>query len=344
VIEHVQLRIREVIQETSDSKTFIFENKDLNYQAGQFLTFLIPSGISTIRRAYSFCTAPQVDEYPAVTVKRVDNGAGSRYILDNWKTGDLVECIKAAGKFILSKEDASEIVLFAAGSGIVPLLSIMKQALHDQSIKKIHLFYSNRSANSTIFRKEILNLEAQYPEKLRVTWFFSDAFNIREGRINADFVDSYFTNKIKSQKDKVHVFACGPESFMYLAEVRTLYAGVPLENYHQEVFFREENPNHKPHAFKEGNFDVTIQKDGKTYSFQVPGDRTILSQAIKNNVPIPWSCSSGRCSTCMLKLLEGKVYLSRNETLTDKDLSKGFVLTCTAYPEEGPIILKSDLF
>lgn len=341
MIEHLQLRIREVIQETSDSKTFIFENKDLNYQAGQFLTFLIPSGISTIRRAYSFCTAPQVDEFPAVTVKRVANGAGSRYILDNWKTGDLVECIKAAGKFTLSKEDVNELVLFAAGSGIVPILAIIKQALHDHNIKKIHLFYSNRSENATIFKDEITKLEANHKEKLIVTWFFSNSFNISKARINAEFVDSYFKNQVKSNITHVHVFACGPESYMYLAEVRCLFAGIPKDNYHQEVFFREESSSLKPHSYKKGDFDILIEREGKSYSFQVPGNRTILSQAIKNNIPIPWSCSSGRCSACMVKLKQGDIYMSRNEVLTESDLQKGYILTCTGYPVSGPLILQS---
>ena len=341
MIEHIQLRIKEVIQETTDSKTFIFENKDLSYKAGQFLTFIIPSDIKTIRRAYSLCTAPQVDEYPAATVKRVANGAGSRYILDNWKAGDWVECIQPSGKFTLPTKDVSEVVLFAAGSGIVPIFAIIKQALHDQNIEKIHLFYSNRSESSTIFRDEIAKLEANHEKKLHVTWFFSNVFNIGKARINAEFVDLYFTNNVNHNRAKVHVFACGPESFMYLAEVRCLFAGIPKDNYHQEVFYREDSTSHKPHSFKEGDFDIIFEREGITYSFQVPGNRTILSQAIKNNVPLPWSCSSGRCSTCMVKLKQGEVYMSRNEVLTERDLQKGYILTCTGYPTEGPIKLES---
>ncbi|MEX1189531.1 MAG: ferredoxin--NADP reductase [Bacteroidia bacterium] len=337
MIVHLQLRIREIIQETPDCKTFIFENSDLLYKAGQFLTFIIPSGTSKIRRAYSFCTETQTDKFPGVTVKRVANGAASRYMLDVWQIGDTVECIQPAGKFTLDENAVGELILFAAGSGIVPLFSILKQALHSSKIEKIHLFYSNRSKESTIFYQQLIQLETQFPQKLTIKWFFSNSFQILEARINSDYIDDYFNTLKNRNKEQVHVFACGPESFMYLAEVRTLFSGIPKENYHQEVFYREESENHNPHEFKKGNFEVSIHKDGKNYSMLVPGNQTILSQAIKNNIPLPWSCAGGRCSTCMCNLESGKVYTSRNEVLTDRDLSKGYILTCTSYPEEGPI-------
>lgn len=339
MIEHFHLRIREIIQETSDCKTFIFENSDLRYKAGQFLTFIIPSGITRIRRAYSFCTELRTDNFPGVTVKLVENGAASRYMLNSWQVGDEVECIQPAGKFIFDENAEGELILFAAGIGIVPIYSILKQALHSSKIQRIHLFYSNRSKESTIFLQQLSQLEHQFPNKLLIKWFFSDSFRILDARINSDLIDTFFKKQTLTNKEQVHVFACGPESFMYLVEVRSLSSGIPKQNYHQEVFYREDSESHTPHKFKDGNFEVIVHKDGKTYTMLVAGNQTILSQAIKNEIPLTWSCASGRCSTCMCKLHSGKVYMSRNEVLTDRDLLKGSILTCTSYPQEGPISL-----
>jgi len=339
VIEHLQLRIREIIQETTTCKTFIFENSNLAYNAGQFLTFIIPSGTSTIRRAYSFCTEPKTDPYPGITVKLIENGAASRYMLQHWQVGDFVECIQPAGRFCLNENSEGDLILFAAGSGIVPIFSLLKQALHSDRIQTIHLFYSNRSKESTIFQDQLSKLEHLFSTKLRINWFFSDSFRILDARINSEVIDTFFKKQTSTNKAQVHVFACGPESFMYLVEVRSLYAGVPKENYHQEVFYREDSESEQPHKFATGNFEVNVQKDGKSYSMQVAGNQTILSQAIKNKIPLSWSCASGRCSTCMCTLESGKVYMSRNEVLTDRDLSQGAVLTCTSYPQEGPITI-----
>jgi ring-1,2-phenylacetyl-CoA epoxidase subunit PaaE len=336
---HIFLNILDIIEETEDCKTFVFDAPDLVYTSGQFLTFILTVGQHTIRRAYSFSSSFGVDSYPSVTVKRIENGEGSRYILNTWKKGDTVEAIHPVGKFILPDSIPSEIVLFAAGSGIVPIFSILKSALRHNHIEKIHLFYSNKSTNTTIFLMQLTALEKQHPSKLSISWFFSNNVSILKARVNAEFIENYFSGKLKSPVKNIHVYTCGPENFMYLTEVTCKYLGIQHPNFHQELFYRAESESQPSHAFKEETFDVHFNLASGNYKIKVNGNQSILSQAIKQDVPVLWSCAAGTCSTCSMKLSSGEVYLSRNEVLTDQEINRGITLTCTAYPEKGPIVL-----
>lgn len=338
-MQHLHLRIIKVVQETPDSRTYFFDAPGLNYIAGQFLTVVIQQSGKGVRRAYSFCTSPAADEYPGITVKKIQNGLVSRYIHNNWKEGDLVECLPPAGKFIMPADSKKTPVFIAAGSGIVPVVSMIKQALAKGHIKPIYLIFSNRSKESTIFFNFLNELSQNHPQ-LQISWFFSDAFFVNKARLNGEFLDKYF-QKIKNENEAgLEVFTCGPESFMYLTEVHSRLNGVEHENFHREVFWKEEVSNFQPHEFAEGTFDVEIAFPNGRKKFLVPGNRTILSIALENNINLPWSCSAGRCSTCQMFLKTGRVYMSRNEVLTEKDINKGLILTCTAYPVEGPLSLE----
>jgi ring-1,2-phenylacetyl-CoA epoxidase subunit PaaE len=339
VKDHIFLRIIAVVKETEDCKTFVFDAPDLTYISGQFLTFILSVGQHTIRRAYSFSSSLGIDKNPSVTVKRIENGEGSRHILNFWKVGDIVEAIQPVGKFILPESLPKEIILFAAGSGIVPIYSILKSALSAIEIETIHLFYSNKSSDKTIFLAGLVELEKTYSNKLKITWFFSNHINILKARVNADYIENYFLKQIKSPIENIHAYTCGPENFMYLTEVTCKYIGIRKMNFHHEVFYREDPDSHQEHTFAQGDFEVNFNLKTGNYKILVAGNQTILSQAIKNKIPVMWSCSAGRCSTCTLKLKSGKVYLSRNEVLTENELKSGYTLTCTAYPISGPIVL-----
>ena len=337
--EIIHLKIRQRIQESPDSVTFVFDASDLIYKPGQFLTFILGSRKAQVRRAYSLSTAPVVDQYPAITVKRVENGVGSRTIIDQWQVGQTVDCLSPAGKFVLPEENVEEFVFVAAGSGIVPLLSLIKHELYVSNTSRIHLIYSNRTKKSTIAFDALKTLENSFAERFKITWFFSDSFDILKARIRPEWIEWYLKTQVQHKLQDIHLYCCGPEHYMYLVEVASFTSGLPKANFHVEIFFRESSSNSVDHMFKEGAFDVHILAKHQSYSFKVSGRQTILQRAIELSIPLPWSCAGGRCSTCMCRLTHGEVYMSRNEVLTDKELKQGYILTCTSFPNSGPLTL-----
>jgi ring-1,2-phenylacetyl-CoA epoxidase subunit PaaE len=337
----LHLRIREIVEETSDSKSYYFDNQELVYKAGQFLSFILPGSAEKIRRAYSFCTSPSADKFPGITVKRVANGIGSRYILDNWQVGDVVECLPPAGKFCLNDDLEICPLLFAAGSGIVPIFSILKEFLFHRPDAKIFLNYSNQSPESTIFLDKLRNLQETYPG-LNARFFFSNAFNIIDARMNGDYLDRFFKTGVPSESQPLHVFVCGPETYMYLCEVKAKFHGILKERFHSELYWRELSSQNPSHKFADGLFEVYLTQNNYSGVFQAPGNKTILRAAREAGIEMPWSCEGGRCSTCQIYLTAGEVYMSRNEVLTENELKKGLILTCTAYPTKGPISLRQN--
>ncbi len=176
---YITLRITQIIRETPDTYTYRFESADgksVPYRAGQFLTFLIDLHGTEYRRSYSLSTTPGIDEYLAITVKRVTNGAISRHIIRHWQVGDTVTSLLPSGRFVLDSEPdaARDIIMLGAGSGITPLFSLLQQALHEEKASHVTLIYSNRNEENTIFRSRIQALEALFHDRLTVVWIFSD--------------------------------------------------------------------------------------------------------------------------------------------------------------------------
>jgi ring-1,2-phenylacetyl-CoA epoxidase subunit PaaE len=346
--ELLQLRIREIIPETSDAATFVLESLDghpLHYKAGQFLTLLIPVDGRGLRRSYSLSSAPEADPFPAITVKRVVNGEASRFILTHWRAGDVVKALPPSGRFILPphEELPRDVFLIGAGSGLTPLFALVKSLLVREPMTRVTLISSDRNESSALFRDQLIRLADTHPQ-LKFIPFYSDpspANRHLSGRLNLGLVEKLVTDNLHYDRQHAEVYLCGPFAFMRMVRMALIFMQFREEQIHREVF--------DPHVLSvpatpvpedASSKNVTIHFRGTTYNFPVPGNQTILKAARQRGIPLPYSCLGGVCSTCSAVCTEGKVRMTINEVLTAKDLAAGWVLTCTGYPVSGQVTLR----
>ncbi|WP_207532545.1 iron-sulfur cluster-binding domain-containing protein [Desertivirga arenae] len=331
-----------VIEENHLAKTYQLElrNADqLSFKPGQFLTFLIETEKHEIRRSYSILSLPT--EPLKITVKKVENGAISRFILQNWKVGELVYSLPPFGRFYVEPQSGKprDIFCFAAGSGIVPILPQIRKLLEDEPQSRIHLIYSNRNEKETLFLREIETL-AQNFDQLHLIKQFSEPEEQLEHRGRL----SNISTEILIQKSLVHnrtdaVFLlCGPFAYM-----RMLLFTIGLMGFRKDHIKKESyipsimNPvTATSKTFSERT--VTIILDSTSTVIKVAPGNSILDAAIKAGIHLPYSCRGGVCGSCAAKCKSGSIYMSINEVLTDNDLKQDWVLTCTGFPEEDSVL------
>ncbi len=337
----ISLRVRQIIIERYDVKSFVFERidgRELAYRAGQFLTFLIPMHGHEVRRSYSMSSAPAVDLFPAITVKRVPNGEVSRFWIDTVREGDVLQVLEPSGRFTLDQENVSrDIVMIGGGSGITPLFSLLKQALATEERSFITLFYANRNERSTLFSDQIRQLEQRHPDRFKVIHLHSqpddDWIGIR-GRINNARLEQMLSSTLHYDKGDARFFICGPPELMRTVDITLHYLGFGKEQIRKENFVIEKMPPPPPVSFPH---TVEIAFRGNTYKITVPAHTAILDAALSNGINLPYSCKGGRCSTCGAICKSGKIHMSVNEVLTDQDLAEGWILTCSAYPDSDDV-------
>ena len=331
------LSIKTIIQETSDTKSFLLTEvgEKITYQPGQFLTLIHPRS-ADIRRSYSLCSHPRLDKSLKITVKRIANGEYSRWFFDVAKAGDQIQTIGASGFFTLPDDLSGETTLFflAAGSGITPVLSLLREVLFFRK-NRVVLIYSNRSKEDAIQYKELLVLEVQFPNRLKIEFLFSNNQNLLRARLNkallAQFVQIHLTDKLKSL-----FYLCGPNDYMQMAMITLITEGIVAENIRTEIFSTEK-PKTKNLPPDVDEHEAVIHYQEKTYSIAVKYPNTILQAAKLAGIDLPYSCEAGRCGTCAATCTKGTVWMSRNEVLLDKETDKGRVLTCTGYPIGGDV-------
>lgn len=334
------LTIRSITQETADTKTFTFEKEAaLSYRPGQFLTLVKNTLTQEIRRQYSFSSHPTLDEYASITVKRIPNGEISRWLFDEVKEGDQVKSLGSFGHFILPANviNTNTFLFLAAGSGITPILSLIKEVLHFHPHARVVLLYSNRSEASTTFLKELRQLQLQFASRFSIEFLRSDAKNLMRARLGKSILEELAQLYVKDPLS-THAYVCGPLDYRQMATVTLLAHGIPSDQLHKEVFhtpparMQQEPPDKEKHA-------VIIQLGSQSIELQVQYPTTILSAAKAKHIDIPYSCEAGRCGACAATCTSGKVWMSRNEVLTDRELENGRILTCTAYPVSEDVAL-----
>jgi len=318
------LRIARVIQETADANSFVLdvppELRDaFAYRAGQFCTFRVRIDGQPHLRCYSMSSSPDVGDEMKVTVKRVPGGAVSNWMIDNLSEGDVVDTTCPAGVFCLA-EDTTDIVAFAAGSGVTPVMSIVKTALESTS-RRVHLLYANRDTESVIFSAELDRLAEQYPDRLNVVHHL----DVEDGFVVADTVQPF------AAIAGAEHFICGPPPFMDIVEHALLQNDVDAGRIHIERFSPAEPLAAAP-SVAEGPSSVTIELGGKTDTVDHHPGTTILQTARQMGMAPPYSCESGSCATCMARVVEGSVDMFVNNALTDEELEEGWVLTCQSVP------------
>ena len=317
------LRVRRVVVETPEASSFVLDvpgdhADTFAYAAGQFLTFRVHVDGEAHHRCYSMSSAPEVDAELQVTVKRVPGGVVSNRLVDTVREGGTVEVSVPAGVFRLDAGDA-ELVVFAAGSGITPIISLVKSALATTD-RRVRLYYANRDRDAVIFAAALDALVERHPGRLEVLHHH----DVDRGFVDADAVRSFLASVGEAEH-----YICGPTPFMDVVETALLDRGVAPDHIHIERFAPATPESPEP---DEEATQVTIELDGRTGTVEHRPGTTILQTARQLGMSPPYSCESGSCATCMAKLVEGSVKMHVNDVLTDDEVADGWVLTCQSVP------------
>lgn len=352
------LQIKEVRPETTDCVSIALEvPEDLRplfqFAPGQYLTFKTELDGEEVRRSYSICCSPNDGEL-RVAVKKVDKGRFSSYANTGLKKGQTLEVMPPMGKFTPKTSDKKQknYLAFAAGSGITPIMSIMKTVLENEPGSTFTLVYGNKNRSTIIFREAIEGLKNKFINRLRVYHVLSrelmdvDLFN---GRIDASKTEAFCKGLIDvSRMDEA--FICGPEAMILSVRDQLKTLGMPEEQVHVELFTTSEKASagHKQwqeeHAAATGPMSkVAVRLDGVTFEMELAynGDN-ILDAALKHGADLPYACKGGVCSTCRAKVTEGAVDMEVNYALEQDELARGFVLTCQAHPKTERVVIDFD--
>ncbi|MBN3824945.1 ferredoxin--NADP reductase [Burkholderia sp. Ac-20384] len=333
-----RLTVAEVIAESDDACSFVFDvpaalRDAFAYRPGQFLTLNVPCADATVARCYSLSSAPGIDAAPKITVKRVRDGRASNWLCDRVKAGDALDVLPPAGVFTPRTLDG-DLLLFAGGSGITPVLSILKSALvHGRGM--LTLIYANRDERSVIFRAELQQLAQRHPGRVRVIHWLDSVQGIPQQRHLEELARPF------SQQE---TFICGPALFMENALAAMLGLGLPRARVHVERFAS------LPDAPAPAASDTTVSSvaaaasasgdgatietvlDGDAFAFDSAPGETLLDAMLRAGVPAPNSCRMGQCGACMCRIERGEVALDSNHVLDDDEIAAGWTLACCARP------------
>jgi 3-ketosteroid 9alpha-monooxygenase subunit B len=323
-----QLRIAKIVQETPDARSFVLEvpvdlADKFKYRAGQFLTFRVPHGEGAFNRCYSLSSAPETDGHLKVTVKRVQGGKGSNWFNDALAEGGMLDVMPPAGRFVLNQSDVP-LLLFGGGSGITPMMSLIKSALKSGT-RRIRLFYANRDKPSIIFDAELLRLIAEHPSRLDVIHHL----DAEQGLTKPEEVLATLKGF-----DGAEAYLCGPGPFMSLVEETLLGAGVPRERVRLERFEASGNDAVPAEPPEEGDVipsEITLHFENKVHRIPYKKGQTVLEAARAAGLNPLSSCEEGFCASCAAKRIKGKVVLTKNDIYTPDDLANDWILTCQAH-------------
>jgi ferredoxin-NADP reductase len=325
------LRVARVVEETDDARSYELEipselQATYRYRAGQFVTFRVRIDGEEHLRSYSMSSHP--DDALTVTVKLVPGGAVSGWLIDNVHEGDVLETTPPAGVFCLQSDDLP-VVAFCGGSGITPVMSLIRTGLPESS-RRFALLYANRTADSVIFDAALRSLQSEYDGRLAVR-HHADSDG---GFLTADDVLAF----VDAEPADARYYICGPNPFMELVERALLGRGMPADRIHIERFgaatpalpLDRDGP---PADAGDADADVvpdsiTLVLKGKTHELKYVRGDTVLETARRGALSPPFSCEAGNCATCMAMLREGSAHMRNNNALTDEEVDEGWILTC----------------
>ena len=326
------LTVADVVVETPDARSVVFEipsehTDAFRYSAGQFLTLKIPSEqTGSVARCYSLSSAPHENRVQ-VTVKRTDGGYGSSWICSSLRPGMRLDVLAPAGVFCPASVD-EDFLLFAAGSGITPVMAILKTALETGS-GRVVLVYANRDERSVIFAGELSSLAKRYGDRLVVVHWLESVQGLPDVSQLRGLASAYTSHE---------AFLCGPAPFMAAVREALGQLGVPRERVHVEKFTSltgnpfedvvvvEEEPSDEAPA------SLTVTLDGETRSMAWPRQRKLLDRLLEDGMDAPYSCREGQCSACACRVVSGEVKMLHNEVLDAEDMADGIVLACQSLP------------
>ena len=356
------LRVRAIEPDTPEAVVVSFDvPEDLRdvfgFTQGQYLTLRTEIDGADLRRSYSICAGVD-DAHLRVGVRKVKAGVFSNWINDRLKPGDIVQVMAPQGRFFVPLEPTARRhhVGIAGGSGITPILSIMKTVLSREPKSRFTLIYGNRQLRSTMFKEEIEDLKNRYMSRLVLQHVFSDEFTdapLNHGVMNRDKIADFLETLLPASGID-HVYVCGPFQMNDEAEAALLAAGVPEERIHIERFGVAQPAaagavmpvGAVVHEAKPGDAEearIVIVRDGLRREIDFRRDQpSILDAASAAGLEVPFSCTSGVCGTCRAKLVEGEVRMERNFALDKAEVAAGYVLTCQAHPLTARVVLSFD--
>lgn len=350
--ESFDLTVVDVVEETEDARSISFEVpadvlQHFDYKPGQFLTVAVPSDLTGVAaRCYSLCSSPADDGPPTITVKRTADGYASNWIVENLRVGDTLRVLPPSGIFTPADLDA-DLLLFAGGSGITPVMSITRTALA-RGAGRIVLFYANRDERSVIFASALSELAAAHPDRLLVVHWLETVQGLPTQEQLRAFAAQYST---------YDAFVCGPAPFMKATVDALRELDFPRARRHQEKFVSlGGNPFGDLHDVEVAESEITlaetdeldaaedaaqpqgpvkleVELDGETHTFDdwAPGTK-LLEHLESKGIKAPFSCREGECSACACRVLEGEVKMLRNDVLDEEDLAEGIRLGCQSVP------------
>ena len=348
------LKIKDLRKETDDCVSISFDipdnlKNDYAYKSGQYLTLRTTINNDDVRRSYSLCSAPYENEW-RVAVKQVENGVFSSFANEVLKPGDELQVMTPMGNFLLNPESTAQksYVLFAAGSGITPILSIAKTVLKEEPKSDVTLFYGNKGFSSIIFREELEALKSLHLSNFRIIHILSRESlgnKIQKGRIDAEKCAQLFDAFLKNQSIDA-VYTCGPESMILDVEKTLIEKGVKKENIHFELFTSSGSAKKSEQKqTNEPSFDssVSLILDGDTYDFNMSSQgKSILDAGYEAGADLPFACKGGVCCTCKAKIIEGSASMDVNYALDKDEVERGYILTCQAQPPSDKLVVSFD--
>ena len=350
----MRLTVKEIRQATADSVVLTFEKptESFNYHSGQYLTVVLDIDGESVRRAYSLCSSPFVDEFPSIGVKRVKGGKVSNYINDNIRIGSEIEVLPPMGNFKCEVESNGQrsIVLMGGGSGMTPLISISKTVLSQETASVVTLVNVNLNKENSLFVDDSLHLKTEYGVRFRVLDHFVEEEVItkkglfrkevlaQKGLPSKDTLYNYLEVLGIESSDENVCYLCGPSGLMDSSELALRAVGIDKSRIKRESFVADLSKSNQEALSFEGSSEVTIQIMGDSHVMKVQ-NKAILQSGLENGIEMPFSCQAGLCTACMGKCTEGVVEMEFSDGLTQEQIEQGYVLTCVGHAKSDKVTI-----
>ncbi|MBV9569725.1 MAG: phenylacetate-CoA oxygenase/reductase subunit PaaK [Alphaproteobacteria bacterium] len=351
-----KLKIAEVRRETADAVSIRFDIPDelkerFAFQAGQHLTLRTDINGEDVRRNYSVCVSPSENEI-RIAIKQMPAGRFSSWANTALREGEMVEVLPPMGRFLVPEDTGNDgyYVGLVGGSGITPVISILKTTLETQASAKFVLLYGNRSTASVMFLEELAGLKNRYMDRLELYHFLedeADEIDLFNGRLDQEKCEAVFDSLIDVGSARAF-FICGPGPMMDAAETALVARGVPpekilIERFTSSALSAEQLAAREALQQKAAGTELTVTLDGRRSKLAFdPTKGSILDCVQAAGLPAPYACKGGVCTTCRARILEGRVTMTKNYGLTDEEVAGGYVLTCQSVPASDHVVLSYD--
>lgn len=345
-----ELKVKSIKPETNNSISIGIDipahlRDEFDYEPGQYLTIEVDFEDGFERRAYSISSSSLFDDELTITVKRLEGGKVSSYLLDNLAEGVPIKVFSPEGKFVpnLNEKNTKDYLFIAAGSGITPVISIIKSILSFEKESKATLIYGNRDEDNIIFKNLLDELEERFQGKLKVAHTLSNPkkdWKGLKGRINESLIEKSLSEMGQDSRP-CSFFLCGPSALMDMSEQVLISKGYSENQINREYFIKEKEESN-PSAIISDQTALTVILDNERHQISLSRDSTVLETAIDAGLDAPYSCKIAACCTCRAKVLEGSVKMEDDEILTDDEKTEGYILTCQAYATSNELVISYD--